>query len=421
MEHFAPAIDGFKVFLKSAEQRFLDVVLKKNRRDVSEDVLQLNNSDQIEILKRLQREAFSDLMKLRDRQDSVERILSSSIHGKKGLFQENSTRVRGAVDVVGALFLAGSNVRRNLDDLNRSGVGTGIESNINFETALRQNDLLLAEFMSTNKISTTGDEQPHRTCQLSLAKVMCTASINHWVSAVVTPMGAQCKDFGVFSYKQGGISIRPSLPPVFSEYRGSGGGLKIKGDQISAALAGLVSEFDSAKSCLAGFGQLSCEPFEGRDTKVTLSGLWEIHPKPFQQMKIGMLAVPIFGGTIRNAARSHSSTRRPLETIPNGSVAVMLETELDKCTSLGGWVQMEKSYKKYPQWGVSMSDTPEDCLGWGLRMGGGFSSEQQVQLEGFLNLNIGDKFNLQPGFVMSTGCRNFKNHLGFMLHSFWSF
>lgn len=360
-------------------------------------------------------------MKLRERHDSVERILSSNIAGKKGLFQENSTRVRGAVDVVGALFFAGSNVRQNLNNLNKSGVRTGIESKINFETAIRQNDLLLAEFMSSNKISITGDEeQPLRSSQLSLTKVMYLASINHWASAIVSPIGAQCKDFGAVSDRQG-ISIPQSLPPVFSEYRGSGAGLEIMGGQVRATLAGLVSEFDSAKSCLAGFGQLSCERFEGRDTKVTLSGMWEIPRKPFQQMKIGMLAVPIFGHTIRNAPRSHSSTRKPLETIASGSVAVMLETEFDKYTRLGGWVQMEKSFEKYPQWGVSISDTPEDCVGWGLRMGGGFSNQQQkVQLEGFLNLNIGDRFSLQPGLVLTRDSSNIKN-LGLILHSFWSF
>lgn len=55
MDHFAPTIDGFKVFIKSAEQRFRDVVLKKNGMDVSEDVrvedvIQLNNSDQVSLL-----------------------------------------------------------------------------------------------------------------------------------------------------------------------------------------------------------------------------------------------------------------------------------------------------------------------------------------------------------------------------------
>lgn len=67
---------------------------------------------QIDILKRLQREAFSEIMKLRDRQEKVERMISS----KGGSFQEtSSTHVRGEVDVLGAVLMMGS-TRRVLVD-----------------------------------------------------------------------------------------------------------------------------------------------------------------------------------------------------------------------------------------------------------------------------------------------------------------
>lgn len=149
---------------------------------------------QIEILKRLQREAFSDIMKLRDRQDKVERLLTFYKSSKGSPFQEASTHVRGNVDVLGAFFIMDDIDEQKYDAIQRSGIRTGIDARLRFETAVREKDQLLAEFTANRTgANGTGDMLGG---PLSLAKVLYAAHFNDWFSAVAIPMGAQCRDVG---------------------------------------------------------------------------------------------------------------------------------------------------------------------------------------------------------------------------------
>ncbi|XP_042016808.1 uncharacterized protein LOC121764848 [Salvia splendens] len=98
---------------------------------------------QIDILKRLQREAFSDIMKLRDRQDKVERLLTFYKSSKGSPFQESGTLVRGNVNVLGAFFV--------MDDVDEHAIQTsafrnGIDARLRFETDVREKDKLVAEY-----------------------------------------------------------------------------------------------------------------------------------------------------------------------------------------------------------------------------------------------------------------------------------
>ena len=153
---------------------------------------------QIDILKRLQRESFSDLMKLRDRQDKVEKIVS--LYGtskvKGGLFQEASTFVRGEFDHSGAfLFMHNDGeVDEEADDLSRAGIRTGVKSRFSVETAVRENDSLVADFVACQNHKNDLSE-----CALSLAKVSYTANVSDWFSAIAIPVGAQCRDVAVLT------------------------------------------------------------------------------------------------------------------------------------------------------------------------------------------------------------------------------
>lgn len=145
---------------------------------------------QIEILKRLQREAFSDLMKLRDRQDKVERILSFKA-SKGGPFDDVSTHVRGEVEVLGLLLMIDRMHEENQDAISRTGIKTGVNSRFTFETTVRENDSLTAEFVASGKGQLDAFASP-----LSLAKVVYAANINDWCSLVAVPLGAKCSDVG---------------------------------------------------------------------------------------------------------------------------------------------------------------------------------------------------------------------------------
>ncbi|KAA8537490.1 hypothetical protein F0562_027098 [Nyssa sinensis] len=58
------------------------------------------------------------------------------------------------------------------------------------------------------------------------------------------------------------------------------------------------------------------------------------------------------------------------ENVAAGSIALVLESKLDKSTRIGGWLEMKRSNLRFLQWAVNMSDTPEDDFGWGLSLGG---------------------------------------------------
>lgn len=153
---------------------------------------------QIEILKRLQREAFSDLMKLRDRQDKVERVLSFYKSSKGSPFQEASTHIRGEIDVLGVLLMMiDINDQQNVDAIQRAGIRTGIDSRFTFETAIRQKDTLVTEFVATEKGQGDVLGGP-----LSLSKILYAANVSDWFSMVAVPVGARCRDVVVASSYQ---------------------------------------------------------------------------------------------------------------------------------------------------------------------------------------------------------------------------
>lgn len=150
---------------------------------------------QIEILKRLQRESFSEQMKQRDRLDKVERLLSFYKLSKGSPFQEASTHVRAEVDVLGAVLMMGGIDQRHADALDRAEVRTGIHTRFTFETTMRQNDTLVADFVACQEGGKNVGNISGRS--LSLAKLSYVANIGDWFYAIAVPVGAQCRDFDI--------------------------------------------------------------------------------------------------------------------------------------------------------------------------------------------------------------------------------
>lgn len=357
------------------------------------------NKNPIEILKRLQREAFSDLMKLRDRQDKLERMLSFYNSVKESPFLDASTHMTGIVDVAGALLFVKSDDQQAFDTLDRAGLTTGIDSRFVFETAVRQKDALTAELVAShNSLAYHGGVAGS---PLVLAKVMYMANINDWLSVASIPLGARCNDFGIGS-KQGWRLTRFSsfVPPVFSQYHSFGAGLTVRRSNIAASFAELVSGLrmqpDAAgkRSWLSTFWQINYQPFE--EARLALSCLWQTPTSLSLLSKLGTLAIPV--GGFKQQTKSGAQVQA--SSASAGSFALMLELEFDESTNIDGWIEVEKLSTNLFQWGFSLSDTPEDKLGWGLRLGGEINEHlNQFQLEGFLNFNLGKRVNLQPGFV----------------------
>ncbi|XP_042507524.1 uncharacterized protein LOC122083706 [Macadamia integrifolia] len=352
-------------------------------------------------------------MKLRDRQDKVERMLSFYKSSKGNPFQEASTHVKGEVDVVGALLLVDNIKQQTCDIVDRAGVRTGTDSRFIFEATIRQKDSLVAEFMASQRGQ--GSNGGILGSTLSLAKVMYTANISDWCSAVLVPVGARCRDVGIASsiFQQGrGLTDFSLGPPLLYQYHDAAAALLVRRSKVAACLAEFVSglgmqpDSTGSRHFLSTFGQVIYQLSKG--TTLTLLGIRKMPKSQSPWTGLGFLTVPVGGLRCHNHLGMPTEASLPSvptnteDNIPTGSIGLMLETELDESSRIRGWVEMQNSNPRYLQWAVTLSDIPEDELGWGLSLGGmiqGPSARDHFQVEAFLNFNSGKRFSFQPGFV----------------------
>ena len=101
----------------------------------------------------------------------------------------------GEVDLMGTLFLKDYLDQENVDAIKRSGIKTGVCARINFETKVREKDVLEAEFISS--LSGHTESSKSLGTALSLARVSYIANMTDWFSIAAIPMGARCRDVAV--------------------------------------------------------------------------------------------------------------------------------------------------------------------------------------------------------------------------------
>lgn len=150
-------------------------------------------------------------MKLRDRQDKVERLFSFYKSSKGNPFQESSTVLRGEVDFLGAVLLMSRVDEEHWGGVGRAGIKTGVDSRFRFETVVGDKDSVGIEFVANQKrvASNEGDvlETP-----LSLSKLFYKATVGNGFSAIAIPIGAQVKDLDVASDYS--LQVQFTRPPI---------------------------------------------------------------------------------------------------------------------------------------------------------------------------------------------------------------
>ncbi|KAL6995883.1 hypothetical protein U1Q18_006017 [Sarracenia purpurea var. burkii] len=369
-------------------------------------------------------------MKLRGRQDKVEQMLSFYKSSKGSPFQEASTHVRGEVDVLGALLITDDVDQQNYDVIKRAGIKTGVHSRMIFETTIRQKDTLVTEFVASVKCQDDVFGSP-----LSLAKVFYAANISDWFSVAAIPVGAHCRDVGIAvnspNQKRALTNYSSLGPPLLNQYNGSAIGLMVRKSNVVASLAQFVTGLETQPGFVgfmrrfSTFGQVVCQL--SRSTKLSLLGIHQVPKFSAQKVSLGALSMPVGILKCRKVPETPLEASAPVivtwaaENVATGSLSLMLESELDESTRIGGWLEMKRSNPRYLQWAVSMSDTPEDDFGWGLSLGGsiqGPTSWDHFQVETFLNFNFGRRFSLQPALVyMMDGPTQFP---ALMIRSSWS-
>ncbi|WCJ35066.1 hypothetical protein M5689_016334 [Euphorbia peplus] len=382
----------------------------------------------IEILKRLQREAFSDQMKLRDRQDKLERVISYYRTSKGSPFQESSTRLRGDVDVLGAILLLGDVNQDYHDALCRAGIRTGVESKFTFETTVREKDTLFAEFVAGQ--NGVGYDSNGSGNALSLNKVSYMANISDWLSLLAVPVGAQSRDFRTISnssnQRKGLTDLSFVGPPLLHQHNGSTVGLTVRKSNVIASVAQSLSGLGMQENpsngigqCFSTFAQIVCHL--PRKIKLSVSGVHRVPKSSHHSVGFGPLTIPLV------FRRQHEDVEplveiNALQSLATDSIALNLESELDENTKIGGWVEMESSNSKQMRWAVSVFDDSEDETGWGMCVSGmveGSSNWSRLQAESYLKLNLGEKLSIKPGIAYAMDGN--ANTFALMLRSSWSF
>ncbi|PON73419.1 GDSL esterase/lipase [Parasponia andersonii] len=436
MEPVAFVVDKFKG-LGNWTHDLLDGLLHRRRQTSA-------RRNPIEILKRLQRESFSDLMKLRDRQDKVERVLSLYKTAKGSPFGDAATILRGEVDLLGGFLMMmtphsvepeGNNRCGDGDVLARAGLRTGLDSRFTFETTIRDNDTLVVEFVSSQKNKNDLGEGLGLGSPLSLSKVLYMENASDWLSTFLIPMGAKCSDVAILkspSHQGKGLTdISYSGPSLLNQHNGGAVGLMVKQSNFIASLAQFVSrqgmhpDSDSVDHCFSTFGQLLYQLPRG--TKLSLMGLLQVPKLSRQPANHGPFTLSL-GGYKRQETPERmveefvptvgTSSRG---NVPTGSIALMLESEIDEFTKIGGWIELKNSDPKYLKWAASISDDSEELFGWGMKFGGmieGPSNFDHFQFETYMKFNLGKRFSIKPGvaYIRDGNARA----TALMLRSNWS-
>ena len=217
-------------------------------------------------------------------------------------------------------------------------------------------------------------------------------------------------------------------PPLLNQHNGSAIGLTFRKSVMAASLAqsitGLEGEqgLDTTNRCFRTFGQVNCHILRG--VKLSLLGCHQISsPSNSLRYSAGAITVPVSFLRRGFATEPEPPSAPPLEmsrgmnhVSSSSSIALRFDSLIDECTRVGGWIEVQNSREKQVKWSVSITDKPEDEVGWGMSLGG--VNHDRFQVESYLKFNIGHRFSLSPGLVYLTNSK--ERTVGLMLQSHWS-
>ncbi|CDY50220.1 BnaC08g14840D [Brassica napus] len=178
-------------------------------------------------------------------------------------------------------------------------------------------------------------------------------------------------------------------PPLLNQHNGSAIGLTSRKSDMTASLAQSITSLEGEKGlnathrCFRTFWQVTCNILRG--VKLSLLGCHQILSPPSNSLRYS-------------------------------AGAITLDALMDESTRMGGWVEIQNSRGKQVKWSVSITDKPEDEVGWGMSIGS--RNHDRFQVESYLKFNIGHGCSLSPGLVYLTNSR--ERTVGLMLQSHWS-
>eukprot|EP00850_Spirogloea_muscicola_P003012 SM000012S25274 [mRNA] locus=s12:18229:23689:+ [translate_table: standard] len=402
----------------------------------------LAHRSEVSALRRLQREAFADLLKARERLDKLEH--HTGLRRLKGPADPQGgprTRLKGEV-TAGAAYVhvdpsAGDIARSALEQLDRAGMKTGLQVRFRFETPFRKYDSLSTQFIAGYE-DRSGS---HLTGgPLLLEKVMYTTELSEEVTIKAAPIGANGKD------------MIENINPLQL--------LGIGNDGLSQ------TGIEDGPVCSSTLAQLTLQPMDR--LLLSFSSVSQFWPSPpplgatgMHWSEMGPLIIPKLRplATMTRFFQHRYSTEQQIDGdgapgapqfnqvhgLPGTtmqSVAMTGALDVGAAATLACWAQAERGLwssersHKGLEWNLSLSRTPDgsQSTGWGIAIGSGSSdmwftendnSEnahtliQGIQAEAFLQLGVGRGCKLQPGLLYVTD-RSSRNVLSFILRSHWT-
>eukprot|EP00252_Welwitschia_mirabilis_P009294 TRINITY_DN21779_c0_g1_i1.p1 TRINITY_DN21779_c0_g1~~TRINITY_DN21779_c0_g1_i1.p1 ORF type:complete len:458 (-),score=79.41 TRINITY_DN21779_c0_g1_i1:122-1495(-) len=435
---------------KAANDRWrLEDAFNNTVRHVTYFFQRVTTNSPIQILKRLQREVFSDLVKIKDRLYVLEKRWTQ--YNQDGM-SGTKTQLKGEVNTAGIFLLGHALSGAQLTSLHQTRVKAGLQTKFKFDTFFRERDILVTEFISGQSFI---NDNAFLGAPLSLGKVLYSAHINDALSICFAPFGGKAKDSAFLPnllQDCGLTDFSNTGPEIFRQCQGSSIAGTLKCENFAFSLGRYLSNFSRYESeslqgilntktstCSSTLGQIAFQPVEGILFAVTylnrfLSSTSTPSLKLLNWGKFGSLSLHDFCSQgSQNPDRfsrtpddqqlisDHSSSFA--EDVMTHSIAVQTDVELKDGIRFGGWLQIDgpitfqKKAEKSLQWFIGISELPENEGGWGLGIGRSrngpltnlpcqtrdFDAPEvptsQMQVEAFLSFHLGKGFTFNPGLL----------------------
>ncbi|CAK9233415.1 unnamed protein product [Sphagnum jensenii] len=388
----------------------------------------LAKSSETGALKRLQREAFADLLKVRERLDKLEH--HTGLRRSKAASGEDSTgpaktHLKGEVNAGTAFVLMEDNSSRcSRAAIVQAGLHTGLDIRFTFETPFREKDLLLTQCTAGN----SGSDRSILGGPISITKIIYSAHVTDDLTVMVAPLGAHGSDMTEIVNPLQGQALTEFAragPALYNHCYGSALGATLKGNSSALSVSQYLSDWGSGSSlspdsssngllCLSTLAQILFQPWE--NSVFSLSAVNRFWPSPPLPSSSGLhwseMGALVLAKSMRSRRTSTSSANlgsprslrnsldNPLDLSANASwgtpladadrgslafpenqgtamqsVAVAGEIDVGANLSLGGWVQVERGDwlqevdKKNKRWAVSLARSSGVDVDWGICCG----------------------------------------------------
>ncbi|KAH9558035.1 hypothetical protein CY35_07G115900 [Sphagnum magellanicum] len=246
-------------------------------------------------LKRLQREAFADLLKVRERLDKLEH--HTGLRQSKAASGEDSTgpaktHLKGEVNAGTAFVLMEDNSSRcSRAAIVQAGLHTGLDIRFTFETPFREKDLLLTQCTAGH----SGSDRSILGGPISITKIIYSAHVTDDLTVMVAPLGAHGSDMTEIVNPLQGQALTEFAragPALYNHCYGSALGATLKGNSSALSVSQYLSDWGSGSSlspdsssngplCLSTLAQILFQPWENSVFSLSVvNRFWPSPPLP---------------------------------------------------------------------------------------------------------------------------------------------